>query len=88
LKLKREPKARVAQTGQLEDKSVSDLCKRDCGKNHSAHGGRKAHPGFELKSGPKGRRRRRASLLDFKIRMRSGQPCDEWGGAAGAAALV
>jgi hypothetical protein len=55
------------------------------GKIHLSHGGRKAHLGFELKDAPKARGLRPSQILDFKIQTRSGQPCDEWGGVAGAA---
>jgi hypothetical protein len=54
------------------------------GENHSAHGGRKAHPDFELKERSPPAAAALWAVLDFKIRMRSGQPCDEWGGVAGA----
>jgi hypothetical protein len=56
------------------------------GKTHSSHGGRKAYLNFELKDAPKARGLRPSQILDFKIQMRSGQPRDEWGSVAGAAA--
>jgi hypothetical protein len=54
-------------------------------KNHSSHGGRKAYLNFELKDAPKARGLQPSQILDFKFQIRSGQPCDEWGGVAGAA---
>lgn len=43
-------------------------------------GGRKAHPDFELKDLRRPKTARLWRVLDFKIRMRSGQPCNECGG--------
>jgi hypothetical protein len=55
------------------------------GKIHSTHGGRKARLGFELKDRRSPAAAALWAVLDFKIQTRSGQPCDEWEGAAQAA---
>jgi len=55
------------------------------GKTHSSHGGRKAHLSFELKDAPKARGLRPSQILDFKVQIRSGLPCDEWEDVAGTA---
>jgi hypothetical protein len=55
---------------------------------HSAHGGRKAHPDFELKDRRPPTAAARRAVIDFKIRMGSGWPCDEWIEAAGSAVLA
>ena len=44
-----------------------------------------AHLTFELKDAPKARGLRPSQILDFKVQIRSGLPCDEWDGVAGAA---
>jgi hypothetical protein len=54
------------------------------GKIHSSHGGRKAHLNFELKDAPEARGLRPSQILDFKIQIGSGLPCDEWEGVAWA----
>jgi hypothetical protein len=54
-------------------------------KSHSSHGGRKAHLNFELKDAPNARGLRPSQILDFKVQIRSGQPCVEWERAAGGA---
>jgi hypothetical protein len=55
------------------------------GKTHSSLGGRKAHLNFELKDAPKARGLRPSQILDFKVQIRSGLPCDEWRSMAGPA---
>ena len=55
------------------------------GKTHSSLGGRKAYLNFELKDAPKARGLRPSQILDFKVQIRSGLPCDEWEAVAGAA---
>jgi hypothetical protein len=52
---------------------------------HSSHGGRKAYLNFELKDAPEPRGFRPSQILDFKVQIHSGQPCDEWEAVAGAA---
>lgn len=47
-------------------------------KIHSSLGGRKAHLNFELKDAPEARGLRPSQILDFKVQLRSGLPCDEW----------
>jgi hypothetical protein len=56
-------------------------------KTHSSHGDRKAYLNFELKDAPKARGLWPSQILDFKVQIRSGLPCDEWEGVAGAAAF-
>jgi hypothetical protein len=58
------------------------------GKIHSSHGGRKAYLNFERKDAPKARGFPPSQILDFKVQIRSGQPCDEWGGVAGEAVFL
>jgi hypothetical protein len=58
------------------------------GKNHSSPGGRKAYLSFELKDRRRPEAARLRRVLDFKIQIRSGLPCDEWDGVAGAANIV
>jgi hypothetical protein len=57
-------------------------------KIHSSRGGRKAHLNSELKDAPKARGLRPSQILDFKVQIRSGQPCDEWEDVAGAAVVL
>jgi len=52
---------------------------------HSSHGGRKAYLNFEVKDLRRPEAARLWRVLEFKVQMRSGQPCDEWDGVAGAA---
>jgi len=52
------------------------------GKIHSSHGGRKAHLNFELKGLRPPEAARVWRVLDFKVQMRSGLPCEKWEGAA------
>jgi len=54
-------------------------------KNHSSHGGRKAYLNFELKDRRPPEAAALRAVLDFKVQTRSGRPCDEWEGVAGAA---
>jgi hypothetical protein len=58
------------------------------GKNHSSLGGRKAYLNFELKDRRRPEAARLWRVLDFKVQTRSGLPCDEWVGVAGAADIV
>jgi hypothetical protein len=55
------------------------------GKIHSSIGGRKAYLNFELKDRRRPEAARLRRVLDFKVQIRSGLPCDEWDGVAGAA---
>ncbi len=48
------------------------------GITHSSHGGRKAYLNFELKDLRPPEAARLWRVLDFKVQIRSGQPCDEW----------
>ncbi len=58
------------------------------GKIHSSHGGRKAYLNIELKDHGRPEAARLRRVLDFKVQMRSGLPCDEWVDVAGAANIV
>jgi hypothetical protein len=83
LMLRRARRARLEARGLLCRVLLSQRTWR--GKNHSSHGGGKAYLDFELKDRRRPEVARFQRVLDFKVQIRSTLPCDEWGGAAGAA---
>jgi len=51
-------------------------------ETHSSHGGGKAYLNFELKDLRPPEAAALRAVLDFKVQILSGLPCDEWDGVA------
>ena len=49
-----------------------------CAQNSFIAWRQKSVLNFELKDAPKARGLRPSQIVDFKVQMRSGLPCDEW----------